>query len=120
MNAPVPRGGAPRLRPADLMPEAPAQIEAIITAEIAAHDTTTPAGRTTLDDFLAHRIAPTPVEVQFSGGIYLDCFAVTRSNGRYSVVWLPLAGYFALCVDGQFGPLDIGVHGPAIAVFSSV
>ena len=107
-------------RPADLMPEAPAQIEAMIEAERAAHDTSTPAGRATLADFLAHRIPPTPVEVQFSGGIHLDCFAITRSNGRYLVVWLPLAGYFSLCVDGQFGPLDIGVHGGAIAVFSSV
>ncbi len=109
-----------RFRPADLMPEAPTQIEAMIAAEIAAFDTATPTARATLEDFLAHRIPPEPVEVQFSGGIHLDCFAVTRSNGRYTVVWLPLAGYFALCVDGQFGPLDIGVHGPALACFSSV
>ncbi|MCC6001772.1 MAG: hypothetical protein JJU19_13055 [Pararhodobacter sp.] len=120
MNAAVPPGEGPRFRMADLMRDAPARIEAMIAAEIDTFDTTTPAARATLDDFLAHRIAPEPVEVQFSGGIYLDCFAVTRSNGRYTVVWLPLAGYFALCVDGQFGPLDIGVHGPAIAVFSSV
>lgn len=115
--------GAPsgrRLRQADLMPDAPARIEAMIAAEVANHPVDTAQGRTTLDDFLAARIPPRPVEVQFSGGIFLDCWAVTRSNGRYSVVWLPMAGYFALCVDGQFGPLDIGVHGPAIACFASV
>ena len=111
---------AARFRPADLMHDAPARIEALIADEIARHPIDSYQARATLDDFLAARIAPEPVEVQFSGGIYLDCWAVTRSNGRYTVVWLPLAGYFALCVDGQFGPLDIGVHGPAIACFASV
>lgn len=120
MTSPADSPGTPRFRPADLMPDAPARIAALIDAEVAQFPTDTAQARATLDDFLAARIPPEPVEVQFSGGIYLDCWAVTRSNGRYTVVWLPLAGYFALCVDGQFGPLDIGVHGPAIACFASV
>jgi hypothetical protein len=104
------------MRLADLMPDAPARIEGLIAAELAQ----VPEGNPHLPDFLAARIVPEPVEVQFSGGIFLDAFAVTRSNGRYTVVWLPNADTFALTVDGQFGPLDIGVHGPALAVFSSV
>jgi hypothetical protein len=104
------------MRLADLMPDAPARIEAVLETELAQ----VAANHPHLPDFLAARIAPEPVEVQFSGGIFLDAFAVTRSNGRYTVVWLPMAETFALAVDGQFGPLDIGVHGPALAVFSSV
>jgi len=120
MNATAPAPDGRRLRPADLMPDAPARIEAAIADELAAYAPATPAARATLAEFLAARIPPEPVEVQFSGGIFLDCWAVTRSNGRYTVVFLPLADYFALCVDGQFGPLDIGVHGGALACFSSV
>ena len=105
-----------RFRLADLMPDMPARIEGLIAAELAQ----VPPDHPDLPDFLAARIAPEPVEVQFSGGIFLDAFAVTRSNGRYTLVWLPMAETFSLTVDGQFGPLDIGVHGPALACFSSV
>lgn len=104
------------MRLADLMPDAPARIEAALAAELAQ----VPADHPWLADFRAARIPPEAVEVQFSGGIFLDAFAVTRSNGRYTVVWLPMAETFALVVDGQFGPLDIGVHGPALACFASV
>lgn len=102
------------MRVADLMPDAPARIEALLADELAG---ATPRIRA---DFAAARIAPEPVEVQFSGGIFQDCWAVTRADSRYRVIWLPMAGYFALCVEGQFGPLDIGVHGPALACFASV
>ena len=64
--------------------------------------------------------APREVEVLFSGGITQLCWQVTRSDGDYSVVYLPRAGYFALCVDSIFGPVDIGVHGPALGCFGSV
>lgn len=104
------------MRLADLMPDAPARIERRLADELAR----VPPGDPHLPDFLAARIRPEPVEVQFSGGIFLDAFAVTRSNGRYTVVWLPNADTFALTVDGQFGALDIGVHGPALACFASV
>jgi hypothetical protein len=103
------------MRVADLMPDAPARIEARLAVEVAASP-----NHLHLKDFLAARVPPHAIEVQFSGGICQDCFAITKSNGRYTVVWLPLAETFALTVDGQFGPLDIGVHGPALAVFSSV
>ncbi len=98
------------------MSDAPSRIEGLLATELAAAGPDHPY----LLDFHAARIPPEPVEVQFSGGIFMDCWAVTRSNGRYTVVWLPMAGYFALCVDGQFGPLDIGVHGGALACFASV
>ena len=58
--------------------------------------------------------------VHFSGGIQKECWRVTKSNGSYSVVYMPEAGYFSLCVDSALGPLDVGVHGPAIRCFSSV
>jgi len=45
---------------------------------------------------------------------------VTHGDGTYRVVYLPRAGYFSLCVESDFGPLDIGVHGPAPGCFASV
>jgi hypothetical protein len=98
----------------------PAQIEAMLDAEEAAYDIA-PAGATqTLAAFRAARRRPRLVTVNFSGGITQKCWSVTRTNGDYRVIYLPLAGYFSLCVESDFGPLDIGVHGPAIACFNSV
>ncbi|MDA0962585.1 MAG: hypothetical protein O2898_06675 [Proteobacteria bacterium] len=98
----------------------PAQIEAMLDAEEAAYDIA-PAGATqTLAAFRAARRRPRLVTVNFSGGTTQKCWSVTRTNGDYRVIYLPLAGYFSLCVESDFGPLDIGVHGPAIACFNSV
>lgn len=74
----------------------------------------------TLADFRGHLQMPREVEVTFSGGITQTCWSVTRSNGDYTVIYMPAAGYFSLCVESAFGPLDIGVHGPAISCFGSV
>ena len=65
-------------------------------------------------------VEPRLVTVNFSGGITQKCWNVTRSNGMYRVIFLPTAGYFSLCVESDFGPLDIGVHGDAIGCFGSV
>lgn len=73
-----------------------------------------------LSEFSRLRVRPRPITVNFSGGITQTCYSVTRSDGDYSVFFLPLAGYFSLCVDSLFGPVDIGVHGPALSCFSSV
>ena len=56
----------------------------------------------------------------FSGGMTQRCWSVTRTDGSYRVVYLPLSGYFSLCVESDFGPLDIGVHGSALGCFASV
>ena len=74
----------------------------------------------TITEFFELRIPSEKVTVNFSGGIQKECWRVTQSNGSYSVVYMPDAGYFSLCVDSALGPLDIGVHGPAIRCFSSV
>ncbi len=74
----------------------------------------------TLDAFRAALRVPREVTVNFSGGIVQKCWSVTRSNGDYRVIYLPSAGYFSLCVESDFGPLDIGVHGEAMACFASV
>ena len=74
----------------------------------------------TITEFFELRIPSERVTVNFSGGIQKECWRVTHSNGSYSVVYMPDAGYFSLCVDSALGPLDIGVHGPAIRCFSSV
>jgi len=63
---------------------------------------------------------PEEVTVNFSGGITQTCWAVSRGDGDYCVVYMPRAGYFSLCVESDFGPLDIGVHGPALGCFGSV
>lgn len=96
-------------------------VTALVDAEIAGFDTAPLGAGATLAAFHRQRVRkPRAVPVTFSGGITQYCYLVTRSNGRYSVVYLPTAGYFSLCVDSDFGPLDIGVHGPALGCFASV
>lgn len=72
------------------------------------------------DAFRDALVRPFETTVQFSGGITQTCWTVTRTDGAYRVVYMPNAGYFALCVESDFGPLDIGVHGPALGCFASV
>ena len=74
----------------------------------------------TREAFLEARVRPSAITVNFSGGITKTCWSVTKSDGTYRVVFLPEQGYFSLCVDSDFGPLDIGVHGSALGCFSSV
>lgn len=97
------------------------RIDGLITAEIAGMDSAARADRILIADFQALReSSPSEIEVQFSGGIRQTCWRVTRSNGAYSVVFIPMVGYFSLCADSAIGLLDIGVHGPALRCFSSV
>lgn len=65
-------------------------------------------------------VHPFKTTVTFSGGITQVCWTVTRTDGTYRVVFMPVAGYFSLCVESDFGPLDIGVHGPAMGCYASV
>ena len=99
----------------------PERIDALIDAELgealASSDRVT---RRTARDFERARRAPRQVTVNFSGGITQSCWSVSRGDGTYRVVYLPTAGYFSLCVESDFGPLDIGVHGPALGCFGSV
>ncbi|HBS48936.1 MAG TPA: hypothetical protein DEA05_02055 [Rhodobacteraceae bacterium] len=96
------------------------RIKALIAGEIAAWPVDTRAGRMTLEAFKANLRGPRPVTVNFSGGITQKCWSVARGDGCYRLIYLPSAGYFSLCVESDFGPLDIGVHGPAIDCFGSV
>ena len=96
------------------------RIGALLSQEIADFDTGAPAAAATLQAFREALREPREVTVNFSGGITQKCWSVTRSNGDYRVIYLPSAGYFSLCVESVFGPLDIGVHGSAIGCFSSV
>ena len=73
-----------------------------------------------LEELRAALVEPEAVEVQFSGAVMMTCWAVTGRKGPYRVVYLPEAGYFSLCVEGPFGPLDIGVHGNAVGCYASV
>jgi len=98
----------------------PEQIKAMIAQEIAAFDIGSESQIRTLAAFRESLREPKLVTVNFSGGITQKCWSVTRSNGDYRVIYLPLAGYFSLCVESDFGPLDIGVHGDAIGCFGSV
>ena len=95
-------------------------INARLDAEIADFTPQTRSDHANLAAFCKARVAPRLVTVNFSGGLTQKCWNITRSNGTYRVVYLPSAGYFSLCVESDFGPLDIGVHGGAINCFSSV
>ncbi|WP_238367609.1 hypothetical protein [Mesobacterium pallidum] len=96
-------------------------ITRLVEDEIAAWDTTAAPDAAHLEHFQQRRVRkPRPITVNFSGGITQTCWSVTRSDGSYQVVYLPTAGYFSLCVASDFGPLDIGVHGPAIKCFGAV
>ncbi len=78
------------------------------------------AERATVSAFADALVQPFETTVNFSGGVTQRCWTVTRTDGAYRVVYLPRAGYFALCAESDFGPLDIGVHGPALGCFASV
>ncbi|OWV42189.1 hypothetical protein CDZ97_12965 [Mameliella alba] len=93
----------------------------LVDEELADFAVASRGDRLLLEDFARMRVRrPRPITVNFSGGLTDTCYSVTRSNGAYSVLFLPKAGYFSLCVDSYFGPLDIGVHGPALGCFASV
>ena len=97
------------------------RIGALLAAEIAGFDTSSRAAALTLEAFQRRRVRRhRAITVNFSGGITQTCWTVIRSDGCYSVIFMPGAGYFSLCVDSDFGPLDIGVHGAALGCFASV
>ena len=98
-----------------------AHIDGLIDAEIA-HESRSDdvVRRRTAEAFVQNRRPPRPVTVIFAGGIEQTCWSVSRGDGTYRVIYLPTAGYFSLCVESDFGPLDIGVHGPALGCFGSV
>jgi hypothetical protein len=97
------------------------RIEALILAELDAAETGADRIlRRTARDFVVARRRPREVTVTFSGGITQRCWSVTRGDGTYRVIYMPRAGYFSLCVESDFGPLDIGVHGSALGCFGSV
>ncbi|BBU54618.1 hypothetical protein KU6B_08830 [Mameliella alba] len=99
----------------------PAHVTRLVDEELAGFAVASRGDRLLLEDFARMRVRrPRPITVNFSGGLTDTCYSVTRSNGAYSVLFLPKAGYFSLCVDSDFGPLDIGVHGPALGCFASV
>ncbi|MEY8843266.1 hypothetical protein AB9K41_29890 [Cribrihabitans sp. XS_ASV171] len=101
-------------------PDTAASIKAMIAEEIAAYPVTSREARMTVEAFKANLREPRRVTVNFSGGITQTCWSVARGDGCYRLIYLPTAGYFSLCVESDFGPLDIGVHGDAIGCFSSV
>ena len=96
------------------------RVKKIIEAEVKAASQMTPQDRGTVSSFRDALVQPYDTEVNFSGGTMQRCLTVTRTDGTYRVVYMPVAGYFSLCVESAFGPLDIGVHGPAIGCFASV
>lgn len=99
----------------------PEMVTRLVEAELAAFRPDGPGDRMLLEDFARMRVKrPRPISVNFSGGVAFTCYSVTRSNGDYSVLYLPMVERFSLCVDSIFGPVDIGVHGPALSCFASV
>ncbi|MFK7874617.1 MAG: hypothetical protein AB8B71_02390 [Paracoccaceae bacterium] len=98
----------------------PERIAELVQHEIADYPSDTIIEQATLRAFRAVLRKPREARVQFSAGILQKCWAITRPNGDHRVVYMPRKGYFSLCVESDFGLLDIGVHGSAIGCFSSV
>ena len=73
----------------------------------------------TLADFRSALVPPRLEAVHFAGGFQEDCWAVTRSNGDYHVVYMPIPDRFSLVRETAIGPVDMSIHGGAIAVFST-
>ena len=96
------------------------RIADLVAAEALDAPRTRAADRAMVTAFEEALVHPFETTVTFSGGITQRCWTVTRSDGAYRVVYLPRAGYFSLCAESDFGPLDIGVHGPALGCFASV
>lgn len=96
------------------------RIKALIQAEIDDMRIHTDRDLRDLDAFTNALVEPFLTTVNFSGGITQQCWTVTRSDGTYRVVFMPVAGYFSLCVESDFGPLDVGVHGAAMGCYASV
>ena len=96
------------------------RVKKIIEAEVKAASQMTPQDRGTVSSFRDALVQPYDTEVNFGGGTMQRCLTVPRTDGTYRVVYMPVAGYFSLCVESAFGPLDIGVHGPAMGCFASV
>ncbi|MBW4709786.1 hypothetical protein KX928_18515 [Roseobacter sp. YSTF-M11] len=97
------------------------RVSALVKAELAeALNGSDPMLRKTAEAMREVLCPPRPVQVNFSGGLTQDCWSVTRGDGDYRVTFMPVAGYFSLCVESDFGPLDIGVHGSALGCFGSV
>ena len=95
-------------------------IKALLAAEIDDFATPTQGDVALLEAFQRALCEPREITVNFSGGVTQRCWSVTQPDGDYRVIYLPTAGYFSLCVESVFGPLDIGVHGQAIKCFASV
>jgi len=97
------------------------RIDALLDAEVAeALASSDVITQRTAQAFQKTRRPPREITVNFSGGITQRCWSVSKGDGTYRVIFLPTAGYFSLCVESDFGPLDIGVHGPALGCFGSV
>lgn len=96
------------------------QIRTLIAQEIAAFPVLDHVGIATVNDFEMALREPREVVVNFAGGLTQTCWSVTHTDGCYRVIYLPKAGCFSLCVESDFGPLDIGVHGDAIRCYASV
>ena len=96
------------------------RIADLVAAEALDAPRNTPADRALVTAFEDALVQPYETTVNFSGGMTQRCWTVARGDGSYRVVYLPRAGYFSLCVESDFGPLDIGVHGPALGCFASV
>lgn len=96
------------------------RIAALIDVELCEFRIDTDTDLALLDAFTAARIKPRRTTVNFSGGVTKTCWTVTRTDGDYRVVYIPIVGYFSLCVESALGPLDVGVHGSALGCFGSV
>ena len=96
------------------------RVSVLLQVEIDAARIETDSDLRHLDAFRAALVEPYETTVNFSGGLTQKCWTVTRTDGSYRVVYMPVAGYFSLCVESDFGPLDIGAHGPAMGCYASV
>ena len=84
------------------------RVKKIIEAEVKAASQMTPQDRGTVSSFRDALVQPYDTEVNFSGGTMQRCLTVTRTDGTYRVVYMPVAGYFPCASRARLARSTLG------------
>ena len=64
-------------------------IEKLLNQELTVYQNLTKFEEATKEAFLKARVHPSPITVNFGGGVTKICWNITKSDGTYRMVFLP-------------------------------